>query len=504
MATFEFKTVLDAEHYFQGLARQELDFHQALGELLDNSLSARQKSPYGEGLEPMTIEVTIEERDDGSYLVQVADHGVGMSFEDITSRIFNPGGQGSQPGNLNEHGFGLKNALALLTGGNSTNFTLLTRTQDADLDPDRFYSVSGPLSTDMVVRDDATREDWSDGLHHLGPAPTGTKISVIVQSRYFKSVFRRGNPGFDKLVERLGEHIGVMHRYFLTAGNQVRVAYRRSGQEWTHHSVRSILVPIEGEAKTKTKTIQFGGVPQEFIYTRGVLDYNVKDPEAEQERGWPYPLRIYYQGSNARCGVDIVVRDRVIKSGVFEEIWPEIGKTVDFNKFVGEVKVGESFRTTNNKTGLDPHGENWEQLLKELGEEEFRPEKTTRSQSEESLRDSLVTILEGTFTGKSCIKNRSVWAGGCQIDIFIEAAADNIRIYELKVTEGRVLYLYQLLMGWDGLVKENVNPTTGILVCSAFSAILSEAVAAANLRVDAAGNHYNIELKTISELLPAV
>ena len=49
----------------------------------------------------MTIEVTIEERADGTYFVQVADHGVGMSLEDITTRIFNPGGQGSQRGNLN-------------------------------------------------------------------------------------------------------------------------------------------------------------------------------------------------------------------------------------------------------------------------------------------------------------------------------------------------------------------------------------------------------------------
>jgi hypothetical protein len=273
VAAFEFKTVLDAEHYFQGLARQELDFHQALGELLDNSLSARQKSPYGDALEPITIEVTIEERDDGSYLVQVADHGVGMSFGDITSRIFNPGGQGSQRGNLNEHGFGLKNALALLTGGNSTNFTLLTRSKDAGLDSDRFYAVTGPLSTDMVVRDDATREEWAEGLHYLGPAPTGTKISVIVQPRYFRTIFRRGSPGFDKLIERLGEHIGVMHRYYLTSGNQIRLAYRRSGQEWTHHSVQPIPVPIEGETKTKTRTIQVGGVPQEFIYKHGVLDY---------------------------------------------------------------------------------------------------------------------------------------------------------------------------------------------------------------------------------------
>lgn len=334
--------------------------------MLDNALSARRELPFGNGLEPITIEVTIEEREDGTYQIQVADHGTGMSLDDITNRIFNPGGQGSHKGDLNEHGFGLKNALALLTGGNSTNFTLLTRSQDAQLDGDHFYGVSGPLSTEMEVRDDATRAEWSEGLHHLANAETGTKISVIVQARYFRTIYRVGGAGFDLLVRGLGEQTGVMHRYYVTAGNHIRVAYRRTGQEWIYHAVQPIPVPIEGEARTKTKTIHVGGVAHNFTHTHGVSDYNVKDPEAEQERGWPYPLRIYYQGSNSRRGVDIVVRDRVIKSGVFEEIWPEIGKTVDFNKFVGEVKVGADFRTTNNKTGLDPHGENWEELLKEL------------------------------------------------------------------------------------------------------------------------------------------
>ena len=119
----------------------------------------------------------------------------------------------------------------------------------------------------------------------------------------------------------------------------------------------------------------------------------MKAPEAEQEFGWPYPLRSYYQGSNARCGIDITVRGRVIKPGVFEDIWPEIGKTVDFNKFVGELRVGPAFRTTNNKTGLDPHASNWEQLLQKLGESEFRPEKATRSDSENSLREKMMLIF---------------------------------------------------------------------------------------------------------------
>ena len=58
MPTQEFQTVLDPEQYFKGLARQEMDFHQALGELVDNALSARHSMPHDEAaLQSITIEV---------------------------------------------------------------------------------------------------------------------------------------------------------------------------------------------------------------------------------------------------------------------------------------------------------------------------------------------------------------------------------------------------------------------------------------------------------------
>jgi hypothetical protein len=57
VATYEFETVLEPEHYFQGLARWARDFHQALGELLDNAFSARRKLHYGDGLRPITLRV---------------------------------------------------------------------------------------------------------------------------------------------------------------------------------------------------------------------------------------------------------------------------------------------------------------------------------------------------------------------------------------------------------------------------------------------------------------
>ncbi len=452
----------------------------------------------------MAVEITLEKLDGDTVEVQVADHGVGMTLSDVTNHVFNPGGQGSTRGALNEHGFGLKNALALLTGGNSSDFDLYTRSaDDDDLDEDHFLHVTGPLSTNMVVHDDAGRDAWAANLHRLQEARTGTKVRVLVRWKYFRSVYRRGDSGLDVLARRLGEHLGVMHRYYLKEGNSIDLAYRQKGGEWTHKTVQAIDVPFEGESKSVTRSFTLDdGSKYTFDYSYGMADYSVKDNDAEAEHGWPYPLRSYYQGSNARCGIDIVVRHRVIKSGVFEEIWPDIPKTVEFNRFVGELRVGSDFRTTNNKTGLDPHADNWERLLSDLDVAEFRPEKTTKSDSETSLREKLMLILSGTFADAKVNKDRSVWGGGINIDILVEVDQENIRIYELKVTNGRVLDLYQLLAGWDGLVKEGIKPTVGILVCNSYTQKLTEAAEAANNRSDSAGNAYNVEVKRINELVP--
>ncbi|YCN53409.1 hypothetical protein AB9M10_15550 [Rhodococcus erythropolis] len=349
---------------------------------------------------------------------------------------------------------------------------------------------------------DATREEWKEDLTLVGEAETGTKLRVEVAWNYFRTVYRRGTSGLDVLVERLGEHLGVMHRYYIERGSMIKISYRAVGGDWVHKTVQSIPVPFEGETTAIKKTIDVEGVTHEYTYTRGILDYSIKDPEAREEKGWPYPLRSYYQGSNARCGIDIVVRDRVIRTGAFEEVWPDISKTVDFNRFVGELKVGEDFKTTNNKTGLDPHAENWEQLLQKLGDEEFRPEKATRSDSEKSLRDRLVHILRGTFSDAKVTPERKVWGGATAIDIYVEGDERNRRVYELKVTNGRVLDLYQLIAGWDGLVKEGIKPTNGILVVKGYAQSLSDAVSEANLRKDSAGNSYAIEVRNIDELVP--
>jgi hypothetical protein len=88
------------------------------------------------------------------------------------------------------------------------------------------------------------------------------------------------------------------------------------------------------------------------------------------------------------------------------------------------------------------------------------------------------------------------------VDIFVDGGDKNRRVYELKVTNGRIVDLYQLLAGWDGLVKEGIFPTTGVLVVESYAPNLQSAVDAANKRKDDAGNPYVIELHRKNDLVP--
>ena len=69
---------IDEVRYWEGLGRQEMDFHQVLGELIDNSVSASGFDTDGDLL-PFTIEITIQ-RIGNRVKVKVADEGIVMSL----------------------------------------------------------------------------------------------------------------------------------------------------------------------------------------------------------------------------------------------------------------------------------------------------------------------------------------------------------------------------------------------------------------------------------------
>ena len=124
---------------FDGLARQGMLFHQGLHELCDNALAAALPG------EKVRICVALAADSDKNYLqLAVADWGSGMDLAALSNALQ----LGSQPvgsDRLNEHGYGLNNALACLSGGNGS-WCVFTRSQ-----PGAYLRVSGPFDLRMVA-----------------------------------------------------------------------------------------------------------------------------------------------------------------------------------------------------------------------------------------------------------------------------------------------------------------------------------------------------------------
>jgi len=490
--------------YWIGLSKQNMDFHQVLGELIDNSISASGVDEEGD-LKPFKIEVLIQRIGDKIRL-KVADEGTGISLSDLLSKVLAPGGRGSNLGPLNEHGFGLKNALCVLTG-NRLPWKIQTRDQDA-VDKGLYYLVKGPFRRDMqVVKDDPS--NWNTNLVHVR-GERGTRVYAETNYYLFNTLYRRARE-FSSLIKRLMEHLGVMYRGFLeNTANKLWLRWQDQGNDvenpntsasWQEERVRPIEIPYDVSGSKRIPIeISHNGVKTTVIYEFGLLDRQITD---DSSLGPAYPLRIYYRGNIPTQGIDIRVRGRVIRMSLLPEIWPDIPRHNDFNKFVGELILDENFETVNNKTGIDPHNPFWEKLMEIMNAPDFphKPQRITRIQTEKNIKEKLKIHLEGFVTGSSVTLDYPVWSGtGVKIDILHEKPNGEIDIYEVKAGTAAPIDVYQLVMYWDGLVNDGKNPSLGRLVAKSIPNSVKNIIDSLNKRKDANGNTYHFEGKTITEL----
>jgi hypothetical protein len=314
---------------------------------------------------------------------------------------------------------------------------------------------------------------------------------------------------FATLVERLDEHLGVMYREFLkNSSNKLWLRWQDLGgpsgsvANWQEQRIKPIEVPYDSDGCEETPiTVSTPHGTTTAIYRRGNLDKGkVEDPAP----GFPYPLKIYYQGNVPTQGIDVVVKKRVIKTGQLEGIWPEYIRHNDLNAFVGELVLDGNFRTVNNKTALDPHNDFWETLDEILVEEknDFEPERTANLKGESEIKGKLTTILLGTATASTVTRDHSIWSGsGVKIDLYHSLPSGEINIYEVKKGTATPIDAYQLLMYWDGVVKDELkSPALARLVAKDFHDSVKNIINDINKRKDGLGNNYKLEPKTISEI----
>lgn len=495
---------IDEARYWEGLGRQEMDFHQVLGELIDNSVSASGFDTDGDLL-PFTIEITIQHIGN-RVKVKVADQGIGMSLNDLESHVLSPGGKGSVTGPLNEHGFGLKNALCMLSLGNKRPFKIQTRDQKA-VDQNHYYLVDGPFSLDMRIQLD-NESNWNTNLAHA-TSEGGTRVYAETSYEYFNTLYKRGKYFEDPLITRLGEHLGVMYRGFLAnTSNKMWLRWQDLGGDeenpctsapWHEYRINPIDIPYGiGGCIEREITATYSGITAKAMYKAGDLD---KERAKDVTRGWPFPLQIYYQGNTATQGIDISVKSRVVKTGQLPEIWWEVARDNHYNYFVGELLLDEKFKTVNNKTALDPHNPFWQALVEQLNKaERFSPIKQARVYTEKTIKEKLKTILKGAVSGSTVHLDRPVWSGsGVKIDIYHQKPT-GIEVYEVKPDTAGPLDVYQLLMYWDGVVvDEEKSPSLARLVAKEAPDSVGNMIDKLNQRKDALGKPYRFEFRKIDE-----
>ena len=131
----------NGKEFFAGISGNFKDFGQTLCELIDNPISNfRAHKRRGQ------VEIVLEEQ--GDYVdVSVRDNGTGIENMDAALTI---AARSCAESTLNEHGMGLKHALASINAGEDQHWSIQARTAE-DVANDRYQRVEGPYDIHMPV-----------------------------------------------------------------------------------------------------------------------------------------------------------------------------------------------------------------------------------------------------------------------------------------------------------------------------------------------------------------
>lgn len=490
MAKHEVQLVA-TEGVFKGLAKQNMLFHQCIGELIDNSIASKLPD------QKFHIEIILENLDSpGMIGIYITDNGIGMCA-DVLKKALQLGGEPNKESDrLHEHGFGLKNSLATLTKG-IHRWQIWSQAKGMPI-----CSVSGPFGPLMTIEDD----DKFPNNSYL-PSDVSTVIYAETTLDYIRTVQGRGGPSNDllKLRKWLLEHLGVYYRGYL---EQDQKTLEPDGKiEISVRNDRLRVPPIRIPFANKTThhfTVEIGGKEYKLEYEFGTLD-QVKSATMVVDEKSQY----YYLNNIPTQGIDIRLGKRVIATSVLESIWKtndgtsQLNRHNEYNEFVGELRIPNVPRgylsTTNNKTDFNLDDQDWKKIFDILNSD-YRPEKKIRKKTEKALEEKWVEMLNATNPEEQINTQTSVWDSGTRIDVYREKDNGDIIIYEIKVGTATPIHLYQLIMYWDGLELNNKTPKQAILLVDDYDSKIEHMTNTINTKLKTLnGKSYNLKIEKHSD-----
>ena len=179
---FELDNTPDAENLWKAIGGSFSNISQAINEFVDDSISNFRRN-CGNAAMVRTVRLTLNACGE-KVNITVEDGGTGIRN---LANAMTLAGQADKETPLNEHGYGLKHALAYVDAKGS-GWEVATRTEE-DLKHNRCQVVKSPYAIGKGKLNSVYRTGWWPA--HLGP--TGTMISVSCSMEMLRTLCPEDN-----------------------------------------------------------------------------------------------------------------------------------------------------------------------------------------------------------------------------------------------------------------------------------------------------------------------
>ena len=472
------RNIPDGKELFEGISGNFEEFGQTLCELTDNSIS-NFLAHHIRG----HIEITLTNH--GTYVdVSVRDNGTGIEDVDAALTI---AARSCAESALNEHGMGLKHALASINAGEDQHWSIQTRTAE-DVANDRYQRVEGPYDIHMPVSMIPGSGEVAGG--------TGTVVRVRCPVHKFltlKPASKKEEPTFAQMAAYLRETLRYTYANLLRdkAFTICFTAVDKSGAS----DGGEIAEPLE--PKWKGEYTELPPVEADLGYGRVTICCRYGSIRRSKKNAF------YYKGNMASSGAEIRINGRAIQHGLCSEIW---GKALhpNQNRFIAQIDIlcDQSAAlpdTKSAKNGLREDDEKVAALfswiranIPEPFKEEGREQMLVRLLAEKKSAEPGVLRVSTEKNLYQCLNLQ------IKSDLFV-STTEGVTLFEAKAGGSKAEDLYQLRMYHDGCVADDMEVREAVLIAQRHPDTVKALLAELNRQKDKKGRPYHFALTTWDE-----
>ena len=474
---------------FAGIGDNFNSAAQAICELADDAISNLRANSNDPDLS-MTVVLSFEDLGDAVEIC-VVDGGTGIA--DLSRALTIACRDGAQTP-LNEHGFGLKHALASCDSSPHQRWSIRTRTK-ADAAVNQYREVTAPYTMGTSEEDQPMKVFFYPGAGGL-PYQTGTAITVRCPMAKFQTVKpdrKAAQSDFHHLVKYVIEELRYIYAGVLADTNITMKVVEISGGTEKCHVLKPLQPTWEDGTMKRLENVPYDlGGGQLTIHCR----YGNILPTKSNA--------IYYKGNMTSSGVELRINGRAIEHGLFDRIWGEAVHPSQ-NRFLVQVNLvtdnpASLPATKNTKTSFCEADPRLNKLFRWIATYVPAPPEDADTIEARYVKELAAKCENNPYALRVSREEPVFQKIGlkAKVDLFV-GCVNGVTIYEAKAGKTKALDLYQLRMYVDGCALDNKPVDEAVLIAKRHSAEVKELRDILNTLTAPDGRPYNFRLATWDE-----